>query len=104
MKILAIGGCGSMGRYAMRTAQNFSSVEKIVIADIDKESAETFARNLNQKVSAMQLDVNDGDALKQAMKDINIVVNTCGPYFKFATPILKAAISSGCNYIDICDD
>ena len=43
MKILAIGGCGSMGRYAMRTAQNFSSVEKIVIADIDKESAETFA-------------------------------------------------------------
>ncbi len=46
MKILAIGGCGSMGRYAMRTAQNFSSVEKIVIADIDKESAETFARNL----------------------------------------------------------
>ena len=104
MKILAIGGCGSMGRYAMRTAQNFSSVEKIVIADVDKESAETFAGNLNQKVSAMQLDVNDGDALKQAMKDINIVVNTCGPYFKFATPILKAAISSGCNYIDICDD
>jgi saccharopine dehydrogenase-like NADP-dependent oxidoreductase len=104
MKILAIGGCGSMGRYAMKTAQNFSSVEKIVIADIDKESAETFAGNLNQKVSAMQLDVNDGDALKQAMKDINIVVNTCGPYFKFATPILKAAISSSCNYIDICDD
>ncbi|MDC0512649.1 saccharopine dehydrogenase NADP-binding domain-containing protein [Gammaproteobacteria bacterium] len=104
MKILAIGGCGSMGRYAMRTAQNFSSVEKIVIADIDKKSAETFAGNLNQKVSAMQLDVNDGDALKKAMKDINIVVNTCGPYFKFAAPILKAAISSGCNYIDICDD
>ena len=46
MKILAIGGCGSMDRYAMRTAQNFSSVEKIVIADMDKESAETFARNL----------------------------------------------------------
>ena len=37
-------------------------------------------------------------------KDINIVVNTCGPYFKFGTPILSAAISSGCNYIDICDD
>ena len=38
------------------------------------------------------------------MEDINIVVNTCGPYFKFGTPILSAAISSGCNYIDICDD
>ena len=104
MKILAIGGCGSMGRYAMRAAQNLSSIDKIVIADIDKESAESFAATLNQKVSAMQLDVNDGNALKKAMKDINIVVNTCGPYFKFAAPILKAAISSGCNYIDICDD
>ena len=104
MKILAIGGCGSMGRYAMRAVQNFSSVDKIIIADINKESADFFAASLNQKVSSIQLDVNDASALKQAMEDINIVVNTCGPYFKFAAPILKAAISSGCNYIDICDD
>ena len=29
MKILAIGGCGSMGRYAMRAAQNYSAIEEI---------------------------------------------------------------------------
>ena len=104
MKILAIGGCGSMGRYAIRAAQNFSSVDQIIIADINKESAESFAASLNEKVSAIQLDVNDSNALKQAMNDINIVVNTCGPYFKFGAPILKASIASGCNYIDICDD
>ena len=104
MKILAIGGCGSMGRYAMRAVQNFSSVDQIIIADINKESADFFAASLNQKVCSIQLDINDASALKQAMEDINIVVNTCGPYFKFAAPILKAAISSGCNYIDICDD
>ncbi len=50
MKILAIGGCGSMGRYAMRAVQNFSSVDKIIIADINKESAEFFAASLNQKI------------------------------------------------------
>ena len=104
MKILAIGGCGSMGRYAMRASQNYKSIDKIIIADIDKEAAETFARSLNHKVSAIHLDVNDASALKQAMEDIDIVVNTCGPYFKFGAPILAAAISSGCNYIDICDD
>ena len=104
MKILAIGGCGSMGRYAIKAAQNFSSVDQIIIADINKESAETFAASLNEKVSAIQLDASDSNALKQAMKDINIVVNTCGPYFKFGAPILKASIASGCNYIDICDD
>ncbi len=104
MKILAIGGCGSMGRYAIRAAQNYSAIEEIIIADINKESAETFAASLNQKVSAIQLDVNDAIALKQAMENIDIVVNTCGPYFKFGAPILAAAIYSGCNYIDICDD
>lgn len=104
MKILAIGGSGSMGRYALRAVQNFSSVNQIIIADINKESAESFAASLNEKVTAIQLDVSDSSALKQAMKDINIVVNTCGPYFKFGAPILKASIASGCNYIDICDD
>ena len=51
--------------------------------------------------------VIDGDASSRcgiSMKGIDIVVNTCGPYFKFGAPILAAAISSGCNYIDICDD
>ena len=34
MKILAIGGCGSMGRYAIRAAQNYSAIKEIIIADI----------------------------------------------------------------------
>ena len=104
MNILAIGGCGSMGRYAMRAAQNYDSIDKIIIADINYKTAEDFAASLNQKVSAIQLDANDANALNKAMEHIDIVVNTCGPYFKFGAPILEAAISSGCNYVDICDD
>ena len=38
------------------------------------------------------------------MGNINIVVNTCGPFFKFGEPILSAAISSGCHYLHIYDD
>ena len=104
MRILAIGGSGSMARYAMRAAQNFNSVDEIVIADINKEAANSFASTLNNKVRAIQLDVTDNKALKNSMKGVDIVVNTCGPFFKFGTPILSTAISSGCNYVDICDD
>ena len=43
MKILAIGGCGSMGRFALTAAQNFAAVQQIVVADIDLPSAQTFA-------------------------------------------------------------
>ena len=39
MRILAIGGSGSMARYAIRATQNFSAVDEIVIADINKEAA-----------------------------------------------------------------
>ena len=28
MKILAIGGCGSMARYALKAAQNFDAINK----------------------------------------------------------------------------
>ena len=104
MRILAIGGSGSMARYAMRATQNFKAVDQIIIADVNKESAHSFASTLNNKVSAIQLDVTDTEALKNSMKSVDIVVNTCGPFFKFGTPILSTAISSGCNYIDICDD
>ena len=104
MKILAIGGCGSMGRYAMRAAQNFKNINEIIIADINEESAKSFASTLNKKVSGIKLDVRDKAALRHAMKDVDMVVNTCGPYFKFGAPILSAAISSKCHYLDICDD
>ena len=104
MRILAIGGSGSMARYAMRATQNFSAVDEIVIADINKEAANSFASTLNNKASAIQLDVTDSKALKNSMKGVDTVVNTCGPFFKFGTPILSTAISSGCNYVDICDD
>ena len=104
MRILSIGGSGSMARYAIRATQNFSAVDEIVIADINKEAANSFASTLNNKVSAIQLDVTDSKALKNSMKGVDTVVNTCGPFFKFGTPILSTAISSGCNYVDICDD
>ena len=72
MKILAIGGCGSMGRYALKAAQHFDAVDEIIIADINAESAASFAATLNNKVSAIQLDVSDDQALKQAMENIRI--------------------------------
>ena len=72
MKILAIGGCGSMARYALKVAQNFDAIDEIIIADINQESAKSFAATLNDKVSAVRLDVSDNQALKLAMKNVNL--------------------------------
>ena len=82
MKLLAIGGSGSMGRYVMHAVQEFASIDEVIIADIDYSTALQFADSLNSKVSALHLDVNDMTAVKIAMAGVDIVVNTCGPYFR----------------------
>lgn len=104
MRILAIGGSGGMGRFAVAAAQHFDTVEQIVIADLNAHSAQSFAAQMNNKVSAVGLDVNDTEALSKAMVGIDLVINTCGPFYRFGVPILQAAIDSGCHYLDICDD
>jgi saccharopine dehydrogenase-like NADP-dependent oxidoreductase len=38
------------------------------------------------------------------MDHTDIVVNCVGPSFRFALPVLTAAIEAGCNYVDLCDD
>ena len=38
------------------------------------------------------------------MEHADVVINTVGPFFKYGTPILQAALDSGCDYLDINDD
>ncbi|WP_018655511.1 saccharopine dehydrogenase family protein [Actinomadura flavalba] len=55
------------------------------------------------RVRALGLDVRDVVALAAAMRGVDVVVNTVGPFFRFGVPVLRAAIAAGCDYIDICD-
>lgn len=50
------------------------------------------------------MDVNDHDVMVKAFKDVNVVINTAGPFYKTAVPVARAAVEAKVNYIDICDD
>ena len=104
MRVLAIGGSGGMGRYAVATMQDFDTVERIVVADRNADSARGFVAELSDKVSAIGLDISDTTAMREAMTDADLVVNTAGPFYRFGVSILQAAIDTNCQYIDICDD
>jgi saccharopine dehydrogenase-like NADP-dependent oxidoreductase len=104
MRVVALGGCGGMGRFAVRTALTYEFVDEIIIADLDGERARAFAQECGQKVSHKQIDVEDSSALKSLLSDADIVLTTVGPYYKFGVPILRSAIEVGCHYIDINDD
>lgn len=105
MKVLAIGGSGSMGRACVRAALTFDFVSEIVVAGIDKELATRFVDSLNDvRVSAIYLDINDTQHLREQIGKVDVVLNTAGPFFRFGVPILTAAIEEAKHYCDICDD
>ena len=104
MKVLALGGSGGMGRFAVETAMHFDNIEHILVADINEVSALDFAKSMNGKVSGIGLDVTNEEKLKEIMRSVDVVINTVGPFFKFGPPVLEAAIECGCHYLDINDD
>ena len=104
MRVLALGGSGGMGRFAVRTASDLPGVNSIVVADLHATSAQAFAATLPEHVRGIGLDVTEGPALRAAMDEADVVLNTTGPFFRFGVPILQAAIECGCHYLDICDD
>ncbi len=104
MKLLALGGSGGMGQYAVRAALSYDFVDSVVIADRNEEAARAFAEACGPKATAAQIDVTDTARLIELMSESDIVMNTVGPYFRFGIPVLKAAIAAKRDYIDICDD
>ena len=104
MKVLALGGSGGMGRFAVEASMGFENIDQITVADINSNAAIDFAKTMNDKVTGIGLNVTDIDALKGQMKHADVVLNTVGPFFKYGPPILEAALDSGCNYLDINDD
>lgn len=104
MKVLALGGCGGIGRHAVRTMVKNRWCDHIVIADKNRDHARKFSEEAGEMTSWLSVDVTDAGSLARAMKGANVVMNTTGPYHRFGKSILNAAIKAGCNYIDVCDD
>ncbi len=104
MKVIMLGGCGGMGRYATKTISSFNQIQQLTIADLCREDAEEYANELGPHVSGIGLNINDKELLHEALKSFDIVVNTVGPFFRYGYQVLKEALDANCHYLDICDD
>ena len=105
MKILALGGAGQEGARAVSDLAKSPQVEAVIIGDINLDAANRLKSSIGgTKATSVRVDATDHEQLVAALRDIDVVLSFVGPYFRFGVPILKAAIASGCNYVDICDD
>lgn len=105
MKVLALGGSGDMGRMAVAILLESPNISSITVADKNIERAKYFVELVSSaKLSPFEIDVTEHDKLVDLISSHDIVMNTVGPYYKFATRIMKATIEAKKNYVDINDD
>ncbi len=105
MKALIIGGVGGMGQGVARDLMKQKQVTGIILADLypDPERLSTKLSE-SEKLTLIKMDVNDHDAMVNAFKEVDVVINTAGPFYKTAVPVATAAVEAKVNCIDICDD
>jgi len=105
MNILALGGSGDMGRMAVAILLESPSATSITVADKYYERAKHFVDLVgSDKLKAVEIDITQKNKLLELISSHDFVVNTVGPYYKFASMILDAAIEAKKSYVDICDD
>jgi saccharopine dehydrogenase-like NADP-dependent oxidoreductase len=62
------------------------------------------ARGAAVPIRALRVDVTDPAGLDAALGTADAVLNTVGPYYRFGLDVLRAAIRTRTDYLDICDD
>ncbi|RLB36645.1 MAG: saccharopine dehydrogenase [Deltaproteobacteria bacterium] len=105
MRAFVMGGVGGMGQGVARDLIKQDVVNSVILGDLfpDPERLTPKLRE-SSKATLAKIDVNDHDAMVKAFKDVDVVINCAGPFYKTAVPVAKAAVEAGVNYIDICDD
>lgn len=107
-RLMILGGTGMNGsKAAEELAKDGIFSELIITYFKGKSKAEELATKLsdsNVKVTTKQVDATDKQSLMEAFKCTDQVVNFIGPFYKYGVDIVKAAIESKINYVDICDD
>jgi len=105
MRAFILGGAGGMGQGVARDLIKQQRVANVVLGDLypDPQRLAPKLRD-SEKARLIKMDVNDHGGMVKAFKDVDVVINCAGPFYKTAVPVAKAAVEAKVNYIDICDD
>jgi len=104
-RVTVLGGAGTVGTVAVKTLLSSGSFSEVVIADLDEKLAKRRLSEIgDERLSAVQVDATDAEAVKRVIKDSDVVVNCAGPFYRLGPVILRAVIDAGIDCVDVCDD
>jgi len=106
--VTCLGGTGGMGSTLAHYLSQAPGVGRLVIADLDGQSAAHFAAELatdaSCEVVGVAADALDEQSMAHLLENSDFLANAAGPFFRLGVPTLRAAIAAGTPYLDICDD
>lgn len=102
-KVIVLGGAGTMGYEAVKLLLERTGAE-VTVADASVKGLKRVEAELGTRVKITSADVNDREALVRLLKGADVVISTVGPFYKYAAPVVKAAIDARVNLVDIDDD
>jgi len=104
-RVVVVGGGGGVGSIAVRALSQTEDAGRVVVADFDLDAAARVVTEVaDQRFEAAKIDVSDADMLRSLIIGADVVLNCVGPFYRFGPPTLAAAIATGVDYVDICDD
>lgn len=98
MKALLLG-LGGVGTVVAKTLAKTGKFEHVVLADLNEKHIHTLARELGGRFSARRLDASNVEALKEAMRGVDLVINVTVPEFNYN--IMDAALAVKIHYMDL---
>lgn len=104
MRVFALGGYGTFGRYVSKRLCENDLVTEIVIAGRSLDAAKIFAQELGEKATAIRVDVMKEEEVASAAQGSDLMVSIAGPDYRVSYSAAKAAIHAGVHFCDISAD
>jgi len=100
MRVLSLGGAGTVCQHTTRDLAEYSGFDEIVIGDYNVAAAEKLAAAISDpRVEVLQVDANDYDGLVRLFGDFDVIVN--GLPWKYDLAVTRACVEAGVNGLDV---
>ncbi len=107
MKIVVLGGAGDMGSRAVEDLCRTDGVVAVTIADQNVVAARRLAERLQAtgtNIEIATVDANVKDSLVAAMRGHDVAASALGPFHRFETKLVSAALEAEVDYASLCDE
>lgn len=101
--VAVLGAGGVIGEHVVRSLATNRDDSQIIAGDVDDDGAGEL-ESISSNVTFNHVDVTEPSSLTNTIQSVDLVVNCVGPFTRFGTAVLDAAIDTGTDYIDVCDD